>query len=199
VAMVRVCLGAAFGIIWSAFPVPAWSQSASVSITTMVIESSGSCVDVNGGSSQVGLGIDQWTCAGTSSQSFRFTPTSDGYFTIQPQNDSLCLDAGSGSVTTGIQVLQNNCSGGSSQKWHVVANSDGSYAVSTYSGAGCLDVYAGRTANGTIVTTYACHGSTNESFMMAGFHPASGPPLSRFVSTMMIQSSSSCVDVNGAS
>jgi hypothetical protein len=138
-----------------------------------VAESSGSCVDINGGSSQVGLGIDQWTCSGTSNQSFKFTATSGGYYTIQPQNDNLCLDAGSGSVTTAVQVVQNTCSGGPTQQWKVNPNSDGSFAVTTTNGIGCLDVFAGRTANGTIVTTFACHGSNNESFRMPGFKPAS--------------------------
>src|SRR6202042_1331145 len=77
-------------VVSAAFTVQ--SSKSSVVTTTMVVESSGSCVDVMGGSSQVGLGIDQWTCTGTSNQSFAFTPSSNGYYTIQPQNDNLCLD-----------------------------------------------------------------------------------------------------------
>ena len=151
----------------------AQTNSSTSSTTTIVAESSGSCVDVNGGSSQVGLGIDQWTCSGTSNQSFRFTATSGGSYTIQPQNDNLCLDAGSGSVTTAVQVVQNTCSGGPTQQWKVNPNSDGSFAIMTTNGIGCLDVFAGRKENGTIVTTFACHGSNNESFRMSGFKPAS--------------------------
>src|ERR1035438_3315679 len=145
------------------------------STTTMVPESSpGSCVDVNGGSTEVGFGIDQWTCLGTSYQNFKFTPTSGGYYTIQPQNDNLCLDAGSGSVTTGVQVVQNTCSGSTTQEWGVNRKSDGSYTITTTNSLGCLDVFAGRTANGTIIETWACHGSNNESFIMSDFQPSSG-------------------------
>jgi hypothetical protein len=202
VLSVRGYLCVVFYVVSLSFATPACSQTSGSSTTTIVAESSGSCIDVNGGSSQVGLGIDQWTCTGTSNQSFIFTPTPDGYYTIQPQNDSLCLDAGSGSVTTAVQIVQNVCSGGNSQKWRVLSNSDGSYTISTPDETGCFDVYAGRTANGTSLTTYACHGSNNESFNMAGFRPAataSIPSPSAFVSTMVIESSSSCVDVGGGS
>lgn len=168
--------------------------------STMVIGSSGSCVDISAGSKLAGAGVDEWTCTGASNQSFAFSPTSDGYYTIQPQNDNLCLDAGSGSVTTGIQVVQNACSGGYSQKWRVNQNSNGTYAVSSANALGCLDIYAGRTANGTIATTYACHGSTNESFQMPGFKAtASFSAGSPSLAAMVIQSSGSCVDVNGGS
>lgn len=196
-------LFAIFYLVLLSFSTPAWCQTAGSSTTTIVVESSGSCMDVDNGSSQVGLGIDQWTCAGASNQNFTFTPISGGYYTIQPQNDHLCLDAGSGSVTTAVQIIQNTCSGGNSQEWRVLPNTDGSYAITTTSGTGCFDVYAGRTANGTSLTTYACHGSNNESFRMASFQPVapvtSAPSLSAFISTMVIESSSSCVDVSGSS
>ncbi len=170
---VLVILSAFFAIVGTAH---AQSGNSGTSTTTMMPESaSGSCVDVPGGSSQVGLGIDQWTCSGTSNQNFVFTVNSSGYYTIQPQNDNLCLDAGSGSVTRGAQVVQNTCTGSITQQWIVSRNSDGSYAVTTTNGAGCLDVFAGNTANGTIVTTWACHGSNNESYVMSGFHPSSAP------------------------
>jgi hypothetical protein len=166
----------------------------------MVVQSSGSCINVDNSSGLSGYRIDQWTCAGGVNQNFVFTPTADGYYTIQPQNDNLCLDAGSGSVTTAVQVVQNPCSGIGSQKWKVQTNNDGFWSIITYGGAGCLDVYAGRTANGTALTTYACHGASNEDFAMAGFRPAAvSPPATAFVSTMVIQSSGSCVDVNGGS
>ena len=85
------------------------------STTTIVVQSSGSCVDVSGGSNQAGVGIDQWTCTGASNQKFTFTRTPDGYYTIQPQNDNLCFDAGPSVIST-KQVVQNPCVGSISQK-----------------------------------------------------------------------------------
>jgi hypothetical protein len=183
------------------FATPARSQTIASSTTTMVVNSSGSCVDVNGGSKQIGLGIDQWQCTGTSNQNFIFSPTIDGYYTIQALINNLCLDAGSGSVTTALQIVQNTCAGSNSQKWKVVPNSNGSYVVTTANGLGCFDVYAGRKADGTSVTTYACHGSDNESFRMSGFHspPTPGQTAGAFVSPLVVISSSSCVDVIGNS
>jgi len=177
------------------------TNSPTFSISTMVVESSGSCVDVNGGSNKVGLGIDQWTCSGASNQAFKFSLVAGGYYTIQPGNDNLCLDAGSGSTTTGVQVVQNPCSGSNTQTWKVTPNSDGSFSVATPNGPGCFDVFDGQTANETIVTTYACHGSNNESFRMSGFQPSSAPssPAAAGTSTMVVESSGSCVNVNGGS
>jgi hypothetical protein len=190
-------------------------DQAKSSISTMVVQSSGSCVDVNDGSSQAGLGIDQQKCSGANNQSFKFTALHDGYYTIQPENDNLCLDAGPGSIITGVQVVQNTCSGGNTQKWKVNPNRDGSFTITTPNGAGCLDVYAGSAANGAIVTTYACHESNNESFIMSGFKPSStqtptAPPTpasaptpastgSGSVSAMVVESSGLCVDVHDSS
>jgi Ricin-type beta-trefoil lectin domain-like/Pectate lyase superfamily protein len=150
-------------------------SNASSFITTIVAESSSSCLDIDDGSSRVGLGLDQWTCGGTSNQSFRFRAVTGGYYIIQPQNDNLCLDAGSGSQTTGIQIVQNTCSSSSTQQWKLNANSDGSFTITTINGAGCFDVFDGSTANGAIVETYACHGTSNESFVISGFHSTSVP------------------------
>jgi hypothetical protein len=165
-------------------------------ITTIVAESSRSCLDINAGSSRVGLGLDQWTCGGVSNQSFKFTAVTGGYYTIQPQNDNLCLDAGSGSQTTGIQIVQNTCSGNSTQQWKLNANSDGSFRITTTSGAGCFDVFDGSAANGAIVETYACHGTSNENFVLSGYQPIANQS---FASTIVAQPSGSCLDINAGS
>ena len=144
-------------------------------ISTIVAESSRSCLDIDDGSSRVGLGLDQWTCGGMSNQSFKFSAVAGGYYTIQPQNDNLCLDAGSGSQTTGMQIVQNTCSGSSPQQWKLNANSDGSFRITTTNGAGCFDVFDGSSANGAIVETYACHGTSNENFVISGFQSTSVP------------------------
>ena len=190
-------------------------DQAKISTSTIVVQSSGSCLDVNDGSSQAGLGIDQQKCSGTNNQSFKFTALADGYYAIRPENNNLCLDAGPGSIITGVQVVQNACSGSNTQKWKVNPNSDGSFTIATPNGAGCMDVYAGSTANGAIVTTYACHGSNNESFIMSGFKPSStqtptAPPTpasasapastgSTSVSAMVVEASGLCVDVHDSS
>ena len=146
------------------------------SVTTLVMQFDGSCVDMYDGSTQLGLGVQEWLCNGGSNQNFVFTPTSNGYYTIQPQYDGLCLDAGSGPVTTGVRIVQNVCSGASSQQWKVLQNSDGSYTITTPTGAGCVDVYDGSDLNGTPVDTYACHSASNQNFIMAGFTPNASSP-----------------------
>ena len=136
--------------------------------STIVALFSKSCVDVNGGSAQVGAGIDEWNCTGTANQSFNVNPTTDGYFVIQSQVNTLCLDAGAGSLTTGTQLVQKACSGGQTQKWKLIANGDGTYFITTPDGSGCLDIFGGRTANGTSVITYACHNGDNQKFVLSG-------------------------------
>ena len=185
--------------------------------TTMVVKSSGSCINVKSGSTDVGLGIDQRKCTGGRNQNFTFTPAAEGFYSIHPQNNTLCLDAGSGPVANAIQVVQKVCNGSDSQNWRVRPNSDGSYTVTTRDGTGCMDVYAGRTADGTILTTYNCHGSSNQSFMMKDFRaaeatasgkppaPATAGPISAsklpalFTSTIVVKSSNACVNVKAGS
>ena len=171
--------------------------------TTMVVKSSGSCIDVKAGSSAPGGGIDQTKCTGRNNQTFVFTDAGAGFYTIHPQNDNLCLDAGTGPLKSAAQVTQDVCNGNDSQKWRVSQQPDGSYLVGTHAAGGCLDVYGGKTDNGTSLTTFNCHGSTNQSFMMRGYRASAMAPASNmpglFTSTIVVESSKSCVEVKSGS
>jgi hypothetical protein len=125
-------------------------------------------VDINGGSAQVGLVIDEWQCTRTGNQNFNINPTTDGFFVIQSQLTTMCIDAGVESVTTGAPVVQKACSGGESQKWKLDANSDGTYFITSPDGSGCMDIFDGLATNGTSVITYACHNSSNQKFLVPG-------------------------------
>jgi hypothetical protein len=151
-------------------------------LSTIVSQPTRSCVDINGGSAKVGMGIDEWSCTGTGNQNFNLNETTDGYFVVQSQLNTLCLDAGAGSVTTGVQVIQKACSGGETQKWKLIANGDGTYFITTPDSTGCLDIFDGLAANGTAVITYACHNSSNQKYLLPGLGtspalpPAQTPP-----------------------
>jgi hypothetical protein len=163
---------------------PSSSKLPPLFTSTIVITSSKACVNVKPGSTQVGLGIDEWACTGTANQKFLFTRHPGGNYTIQPVVDRLCLDAGSGPATAAAQIVQNPCSGGSSQKWRLSANDNGTYSITTISGEGCFDVYAGRPANGTILSTYVCHNGDNQIFSLStkGTKPSKSPEPSKPVS-----------------
>ena len=165
------------------------AQSSSVSVTTQSASTSGGgtsaiepsfntaiCV-ANGGSSQGGQVLYTLQCNNGSSQSFVFTPTSDGFYTIGTNNNSsLCVDAGYGSVTTGSQVQQISCSAGTpSQKWQVVLNANQFYSILTMNGQGTLTV-SGTYVGAPLITMGLVAGSTSQEFVLPGFGAAPPPP-----------------------
>jgi hypothetical protein len=140
--------------------------------TTMVAAHSGSCVDVPGGSRSSGLGIQQYSCNQTPSQSWTFTPSRDGYTRIKPgTNTGLCLD-NNGSTTNGDQVMQVTCNPTSdSQKWEVSHNSDGTYTIAAHDGQGVLNISGSSGSDGApLITWWYTAGATNAMFWLGG-HP----------------------------
>jgi hypothetical protein len=64
---------------------------------TMIGIGSGSnayCIDVQGGTTNVGPHIQQHFCNDTVNQSWKFTSTQDEYYRIQSNGSDLCLDGG---------------------------------------------------------------------------------------------------------
>lgn len=68
-----------------------------------------------------GTRIEQWAYSGQSYQKWLLVKTSDGYYEIQPANNSgSCLDVRAYGTNNGAAVQQWTCTGNNNQKWSLV-------------------------------------------------------------------------------
>ncbi len=143
---------------------------AQTSLSAIMPQNSGLCVDVPGGSNQPGTTIEQWSCLPQTNQRFSFIQQTDGSYALQTGNSGLCLDIGA----NGWQVIQNTCSSATTQKWKLVLLGVSTYQVVNATG-GCLNVSGASTQNGGNLIIYGCNTDANEQFKIPNFS-GSAPP-----------------------
>lgn len=83
---------------------------------------SGMAQEITGGTGVTwnGAPVGQWYYVGATNQTWQVTPTSDGYFNLQPVNDGLCMDVAGISQSDGAPIQQWSCWGGDNQKWSFI-------------------------------------------------------------------------------
>jgi hypothetical protein len=116
------------------------------------------CIDVAGGTTQVGPYIRQHGCNNTDNQSWAFSSTVDSYYTVRSNGSQLCLDGS----TVNAAVVQNICTGGSAQKWQLVANTDKTYTLKSPGGHWCLGIVNGSNAADSPFMVSPCNGGNAE-------------------------------------
>jgi len=99
---------------------PTWTISTTQDAYTLRYTASGKVLDVNGGSSTVGLQLQQWTANGGTNQMWYLRPTGDGYYTIVGHDSGLAADVYAASTSDGAQVVQWTANGGTNQQWQFI-------------------------------------------------------------------------------
>ena len=145
------------------------SPSSSAPSYSMVVRSSGQCLNIVGGSTDAGAATEQNICDGRASERFSPVQNANGTWAIRNANSALCLDSGA-STTSGAAVVQAACGSSVSQRWNLRSLADGSYSFVTHDGQGCINVFQGASWAGAPVITWACLGGSNEKFDVAGFY-----------------------------
>ncbi|MBL6279655.1 ricin-type beta-trefoil lectin domain protein [Micromonospora fiedleri] len=118
----------------------------------------GKCVDVPGGISADGAGLQLWRCNDSPAQRFSHGP-----------NGSLmaldkCMDVAWASRDNGAKVQLAHCNGGPAQVWVVEAG----MLRNPHSGR-CVDVRGGNTADGAALQTWECApGRANQTWRPVG-------------------------------
>jgi hypothetical protein len=123
------------------------------------------CVDVNGGVTDNGANVQQWTCNGSDAQRWRFRSLGNSLYEVRAAISDRCLDVSNGSAAVGANVQQWDCNGSPAQLWAVQALGDGQYQFLPQTGSGlCLDVSNGDTIDGTNIQQWDCNGSPAQQF-----------------------------------
>jgi hypothetical protein len=97
-----------------------WTISTTQDAYILRYTASGKVLDVNGGSSTVGLQLQQWSANGGTNQMWYLRPTGDGYYTIVARNSGLVADVYGAATSDGAQVVQWTANGGTNQQWQFV-------------------------------------------------------------------------------
>lgn len=160
--------------------VPNYSaQSPAVSVTTLPVvpatfyrvigQGSGMCVDGNGASTADGTQLIIWGCHGNPNQRWRFTPTTEGFYSVAAQNmtTSVWTVAPGGGSTDGARVLLWNNLGNADQQWRITQQSPGVYTFVNRASSKCFDVQNNQAVAGTPLLQFTCNLSTAQSFTLA--------------------------------
>lgn len=129
----------------------------------LIARNSSKCMDVSGGSTSNGTGIQQWDCNGNDNQLWRFVSKKGVYGQIELLNgDNMCLDVEKSQIgKNGAKVQQWECHGGNNQLWQLKRVGD-SYQLINKRSKMCLDVTDKRTDNGAPLQQWDCWGGQNQ-------------------------------------
>ncbi|WP_420878151.1 endo-1,4-beta-xylanase [Sorangium cellulosum] len=133
---------------------------------TIVGVQSGKCVEVAGGSTADGAGVQIAACNGSARQQFRIESASGGYYRIRNVGSDRCMDVASASTTDGARVQQYSCWTGENQQWSFADVTGGAVRLTARHSGKSLDVYGRGTADGTAVIQWASNGGTNQQFRL---------------------------------
>ena len=143
------------------------SQSITIdtsAVYTITGVQSGKCVEVAGGSTTAGAGLQIASCNGTTRQQFRMEATDSGFYRVKNVNSGQCADVESMSTADGARVQQYYCWTGANQQWSFSDVSSGSVRITARHSGKALDVYGLGTADGTRLIQWPWHGGTNQQF-----------------------------------
>ncbi|GAB3953004.1 lectin [Streptomyces sparsus] len=116
----------------------------------------GKCLDVVGGGSADGTGVQVWTCNGSGAQ--EWSVPGDGSLRALGK----CLDVSGGGSADGTKVQLWTCNGTGAQRW--AAQSDGT--VRNPQSGKCLDASGGTWNDGTRVHLWSCHTGPNQKWTL---------------------------------
>jgi galactose oxidase len=160
--------------------------------TSLVVASTGKCLDISGGSSSAGASAVQWRCNFGANEQWTVQPFNGAYRVIEQQTGQ-CLSVAGASTAAGAQIVQNPCSGASAELWTFAPISGGFHLVSSNSGQ-CANVSANSTADAANVVQSPCSSAANFTWVFS-----SGLLTGSDFVDLQANHSGQCLNVSGAS
>ncbi|GAA1000957.1 RICIN domain-containing protein [Acrocarpospora macrocephala] len=144
--------------------------------TTVVNRGSGKCVDARAAASANGTAVQQYSCNGSTAQSWQFQATSGGYFRVNSAlNAAQVWDVTNVSAADSAPIQLWAYGGGNNQQWQAVEEPGGSYHFVNRLSGKCLDVPGAATGDSVQFQQYTCNGTAAQSFTFGGGPPPPGP------------------------
>ena len=127
--------------------------------TSVVVASTGKCLDISGASTSPGAAAVQWHCNSQPNEQWNVQPF-NGSFRVIVQQSGLCLAVAGSSTAAGAQIVQSTCSGANSELWTFPAAGGGFQMTNKNSGL-CANVSGNSTADAANIVQSACSSATN--------------------------------------
>jgi hypothetical protein len=127
---------------------------------------SGKCLDISNSGTADGTKVQEWSCNGTSAQSFHLAAASNGAFAIVNDNSGKCLDISNSGTADGTKVQEWSCNGTGAQSFNRVDVAGGDVTLVNTNSGKCLDIQNGNAADGTQVQLWSCNGSAGQSWQL---------------------------------
>jgi hypothetical protein len=169
--------------------------NAEAASTTIVAQNSSKCLDVRGGPQATGNGalIEQYTCTGSSNQSWTLTDVGNQQYELIASNSNKCAESinGTSSSGNGTGIQQATCTGAPNQLWQLLYISSNVYRIVNVPNGKCLDVTGGPQAIADDVLTelWQCTGASNQSWALTAPQVTPRP--------LVAKNSGKCLDVYG--
>ncbi len=171
---------AATGVTLLSVQAHAAAEPAAISPGTwynVVNVNSGKCVDARAAGTANGTVVQQYTCNGTTAQSWELMATSGGYYQVGNDNaPSEVWDVTNVSTADSAPIQLWTYGGGNNQQWQPVANADGSYHFVNRNSGKCLDTPGASTADSVQLEQYACNGTNAQNFTLTPVSGGGNPP-----------------------
>jgi hypothetical protein len=148
-------------------PIPQELPSAQF-LYNIVAMHSGKCIGIAASGTGDGLATQQQTCGAPNlrTQLFRFVPTGNGWFQIQPQNSLKCIGVAAASTVDAAPVQQSTCAGvqGNGQLFQLMPmGAPGQFNLRAAHSSKCLDVTGVSLNDGAQLIQFSCLGGTKQN------------------------------------
>ncbi|MBC8733514.1 RICIN domain-containing protein [Paraburkholderia sp. UCT2] len=158
---VKALLPITFMAALSMFSAAADAQTSS----TLTVNGTTLCADVNAESKTPGASVIEWTCNGGNNQHWTLTQN-NGLYQFVNVNSKLCLDIYGVSTDAGAGADQWTCNGQANQSFQLIPQGGGFAIVASQSHL-CLAV-ASLTAQGSQITQQPCSGAALQTWQISG-------------------------------
>jgi hypothetical protein len=130
---------------------------------------SGKCVNVQNGSPDAGVWIQQYHCDHTPADKFLFADLGNGYYEIEGQDSHKCVQPENGWYGNGVPLNQWYCTGSAAEQWQFQWATNGSYRLVNRSSGMCMDVPNWSSDDWVVLQQWTCAaGSANQEFYLLG-------------------------------
>ncbi|MES2630707.1 MAG: RICIN domain-containing protein [Patescibacteria group bacterium] len=121
-------------------------------------------IDVAGGSTASGAGIQIYDRNHSSAQRWQLVRDNDGYYSVISSASGKYLDVAGGSQSNGARLQLWDGNGSCAQKWSITSFYQGAVLLNKCSGLS-VDIMGGNMNNGTSLQTWAANGSVSQAWM----------------------------------
>jgi hypothetical protein len=129
----------------------------------LIVKHSGKCADVYHNLTANGTALDQYTCNGTTAQTFELRSVNASY-ALAGTSSGKCMAASNGGTADGTAIVLGTCDGSGAQSFTLSAVPGGYYAIVNTASGKCIDVKSSSTADGAVLQLLTCTGQDNQAW-----------------------------------